>query len=396
MCPHPHPVPPIPVRSPQSPSRPRPAHLEVADDAVGLGLAEAAGGGGGEAGGAADEQVAGGGVAAPLGAAVAVLGFLRRRGAQRCAAAEGERDEREKRERGRAGRPEPPRRAVQGLAQPAVPRRRPERSGAGRELPRQQQRYSGRRPMAGGSHRRDGTGRDGTGLPLHAAAESCCSVCSTQAPQLPAAPGERLRAAGRPPALLLLRPAAPAGPGRAGPPHTVPPSPAPRPGAARPRRSARPGGGSTEKRLPSRRGSPAGVGGWGRAGRRRAGEGDARPAATGEPRGESGDTPACPPPPPGCALPAPLQLWEQQSGGGGSPMGRPLSLPQFVGKQRGNGVFDPILPSAGGVGGAGRLGGVEGWMADAQPGRHGGMDGVYLCGKAQNPGKGQGAGNRPA
>lgn len=77
-------------------------------------------------------------------------------------------------------------------------------------------------------------------------------------------------------------------------------------------------------------------------------------------------------------------------------MGRPLSLPQFVGKQRGNGVFDPILPSAGGVGGAGRLGGVEGWMADAQPGRHGGMDGVYLCGKAQNPGKGQGAGNRPA
>lgn len=155
--------------------------------------------------------------------------------------------------------------------------------------------------MAGGSHRRDGTGRDGTGLPLHAAAESCCSVCSTQAPQLPAAPGERLRAAGRPPALLLLRPAAPAGPGRAGPPHTVPPSPAPRPGAARPRRSARPGGGSAEKRLPSRRGSPAGVGGWGRAGRRRAGEGDARPAATGEPRGESGDTPACPPPPGLCS-----------------------------------------------------------------------------------------------
>lgn len=50
---------------------------------------------------------------------------------------------------------------------------------------------------------------------------------------------------------------------------------------------------------------------------------------------------------------------------GGSPMGRPLSLPQFVGKQCGNGVFDPILPSAGGAGGAGRLGGMERWMVDA-------------------------------
>lgn len=229
--------------------------------------------------------------------------------------------------------------------------------------------------MAGGSHRRDGTGRDGTGLPLHAAAESCCSVCSTQAPQLPAAPGERLRAAGRPPALLLLRPAAPAGPGRAGPPHTVPPSPAPRPGAARPRRSARPGGGSTEKRLPSRRGSPAGVGGWGRAGRRRAGEGDARPAATGEPRGESGDTPACPPPPPRVVVSLLLSSFGSSSRvGGDHRWGDPSPCPSLWENSAGMGFLTQSCLLPGVLVGLGAwegwrdgwrmpsLGGMEGWM----------------------------------
>lgn len=109
--------------------------------------------------------------------------------------------------------------------------------------------HGGRRAPAG----RDGTGRNRTGLPLHAAAESCCAGCSTQAPQLPAALGERLRTVGRPPARPSPPPppATPAGPGRAAPRGPSRPGPPP-PGLPCP--TAAPGSGEgAQKRLLSRK-----------------------------------------------------------------------------------------------------------------------------------------------
>jgi len=107
----------------------------VADDAVGLGLAEAARRGGGEAGGAADEEVAGGGVAAALGAAVAVLGLLSHRAPERCG--------REGRGGGNAVRPGPEQPPARDRGSPCPDgsgRANRRGSGAGRQLPRQQQR----------------------------------------------------------------------------------------------------------------------------------------------------------------------------------------------------------------------------------------------------------------
>lgn len=208
--------------------------------------------------------------------------------------------------------------------------------------------HGGRRAPAG----RDGTGRNRTGLPLHAAAESCCAGCSTQAPQLPAAVGERLRTAGRPPARPSPPPppATPAGPGRAapcgpsrpGPPPTGLPCPAAAPGS----------GEAAQERLLSRKaGNPRRGETLGESGLAAGREGERLPCRNqGVPKGSRGTSV---PVTPGCApLPRPpaTQLWEGSLGRvqqpGGSPIGRPLSVPLSVGKQWRNAGFDPILMSA--------------------------------------------------